>query len=168
MRKLLVVLFLCVSVCLFASTIYTVETDRGPQEVVIPDGYSELDVLLLLAKNYYNLSYEHDELLEKTEQLNTTLAEYMSANDQLNSQYKKVIADYEDLVTKYKQLSQTTPLKGLIGGAVEMTALNNFTFNTISLLAGVTLFERIHVFTIVGYSIPSKNIVPGIGVILSF
>ena len=168
MKKLIIILFLFVSVCLFASTTYTVDTTHGPQEVVIPDGYSELDVLLILAQNYYNLSYEHDELLEKAEHLTQTVDKYITEFNKLQDQYKKVIADYKDLVAKYKELSQVKPLKGLIGGAVEMTATNKFTFNTVSVLAGVTLFEKVHLFTILGYSIANNAFVPGLGAMLSF
>lgn len=153
---------------LFAGKAYKVSTNRGEREVVIPDGSTALDVLLTLAKNYYNLSYDHEDLLIKTEQLTKDIDEYLAENKNLRTNYNELIIDYAEIVEKYKKMTGVTLLKGVAGAGVSMNASNGFKFDGVSLYLGASLFEKIQMLASFSYSNTTKTITPGIGLLVTF
>ena len=66
MKKFLICIILStVSLMCFSGTSYVVNTSQGEKSVVVPDGMTCEDVMLTLAKNYYEISYEYDSALEE-------------------------------------------------------------------------------------------------------
>ena len=88
MKKLIVfILVMMLAVPVFATS-YEIMTDRGKQEVVVPDGYDPLDVLLIIAQNYYNLNYKYEEIVIDYEKLTDKANSYIEANNQLRANLK--------------------------------------------------------------------------------
>lgn len=112
MKKIfLIVLIMLVSLCsLFADKAYEIETKYGVKTLIIPDGYTEEEVLLIIAKNYYELDYEYKELQEAVLNLTESANQYIETNKELRSDYEKLKSDYEILVEKLSKLSKTTTL----------------------------------------------------------
>lgn len=147
MKKLfLVVLILLSCLALFAETTYVVETSRGEQKVIIPDGYTEKDVLLIIAQKYYELNYSFDDLTEKANKLAKDTEEYIEENKKLRENYDTLIANYSTVVTKLENLSKTTFLKGLAGAGIKY--VDKAFLAEIHL--GAELFERLSIITSIG------------------
>lgn len=149
MKKLALILFLVfigIFSC-FSQEIYTVQTSHGEQQVVIPDGYTAVDVLLTLAKSYYELSWDYDELSEKVEKLTADTEVYIQENQELRTKYQDLIDDYKLLTTKLEQLSKTTVIRAL-GGIGAVYSPGAF---SPSLYIGAELFERFSLMTSIGW-----------------
>ena len=67
---LLMIPFLC-----FSDTVYKVNTSHGEKTVVVPEGMTCEDVMLTLAKNYYEISYEYDSTLEDLDSLKSCICQ---------------------------------------------------------------------------------------------
>ena len=112
MKKIIIIILIAlVSLCgLFADKAYEIETKYGIKTVIVPDGYTEEDVLLIIAKNYYELDYEYKELQKTVINLTESDNQYIEANKKLISDYEKLKSDYEILTDKLSVLSKTTTL----------------------------------------------------------
>lgn len=157
MKKLLILLLVFLS-CLpvFADTVYEIETSHGIQQVVIPDGYTAVDVLLKISQAYYELNWDYEELSEKAAQLSEDIKSYIEENNQLQADYKALTADYELLVAELKRLSKLTPVSGIIGLGFGYYEAKVYP----SLSLGVELYERFSLIT----SIHLINLKPAIGI----
>lgn len=91
---------------LFASTEYTVSTKYGDKRVVVPDGYTTEDVLLSVAKAYYEMDYEFKEVNTKLEELLIQVDEYIKDNKELREQYNALNTDYASLVKTLESLDR--------------------------------------------------------------
>ena len=106
MKKLIVfILVMMLAVPVFATS-YEIMTDRGKQEVVVPDGYEPLDVLLIIAQNYYNLNYKYEEIVIDYEKLTDKANSYIEANNQLRANYCVLESKFEDLSKAFENLSK--------------------------------------------------------------
>ena len=106
MKKLIVfILVMMLAVPVFATS-YEIMTDRGKQEVVVPDGYDPLDVLLIIAQNYYNLNYKYEEIVIDYEKLTDKANSYIEANNQLRAHYCALESKFEDLSKAFENLSK--------------------------------------------------------------
>ena len=106
MKKLIVfILVMMLAVPVFATS-YDIMTDRGKQEVVVPDGYDPLDVLLIIAQNYYNLNYKYEEIVIDYEKLTDKANSYIEANNQLRANYCALESKFEDLSKAFENLSK--------------------------------------------------------------
>lgn len=168
MKKFIIVLLLLICIIpLYAETRYTVETNSGTQEVIIPDDMTELDVLLYLAQSYYNLYDDYELLQSKTEALTETIKSYVDDNKNLRIQYNDLISKYNKLVTSYKSLNNALNYRGLIGGNIDFA--NNFTLDGISLNCGILLFQKLGVLTRLGVTIRNGYYITyGLGILLTF
>lgn len=106
MKKLIVfILVMMLAVPVFATS-YEIMTDKGKQEVVVPDGYEPLDVLLIIAQNYYNLNYKYEEIVIDYEKLTDKANSYIEANNQLRANYCALESKFEDLSKAFENLSK--------------------------------------------------------------
>ena len=106
MKKLIIfILVMMLAVPVFATS-YEIMTDRGKQEVVVPDGYDPLDVLLIIAQNYYNLNYKYEEIVIDYEKLTDKANSYIEANNQLRANYCALESKFEDLSKAFENLSK--------------------------------------------------------------
>ena len=106
MKKLIVfILVMMLAVPVFATS-YEIMTDKGKQEVVVPDGYDPLDVLLIIAQNYYNLNYKYEEIVVDYEKLTDKANSYIEANNQLRANYCALESKFEDLSKAFENLSK--------------------------------------------------------------
>lgn len=167
MKKLIIVFCLIfLAIPLFASTTYYVDTNKGKQPVVIPDGSTELDVLLKVAAAYYNLNDDYESLQTKVEDLTSSIEEYVAENKQLRTKYDDLIKDYDLVIKKYQQLSSTKLLQGIVGTSI--TFGDSFSFDVFTLQAGALILEKIGVTASVGYSNMSKKILFGVSAQILF
>ena len=117
MKKLVIgLLLLCVAAFCFADTTYEIDTKYGKEQVVIPDGYTAEEVLLIVAKNYYELNYEHTELEESVEKLNATIDNYIEQNRELRERHNALIVKYDNLVKEIESYGRLSNFKGYVGG----------------------------------------------------
>ena len=106
MKKLIVfILVMMLAVPVFATS-YEIMTDKGKQEVVVPDGYDPLDVLLIIAQNYYNLNYKYEEIVIDYEKLTDKANSYIEANNQLRANYCALESKFEDLSKAFENQSK--------------------------------------------------------------
>ena len=132
-------LLLCLVGCLWAATTFDIDTKYGKEQVVIPDGYTAEEVLLIVAKNYYELNHEHEELLIKAEELNNSLAEYVELNKSLREKYDALILDYDSLVKKVESYGRWSNFKGFVNGSVTYNFKDTYGFG---ISAGMFLFNK--------------------------
>ena len=122
MKKIILILCMLLSVApICAETTYTIDTEYGEKTVVIPDGYTEKDVLLVIAKNYYELNEEDKILKEKVDSLTTQVTEYVSENKVLREKNMRLQNSYSQLLDKYKSLNSMGFVKGFITGNLSYT-----------------------------------------------
>lgn len=115
----LIILFILLFVFLgifsvYADSVYNIDTKYGVKQVVVPTGATDLEVLKLLAKNYYELSYEHDVLLEDYKKATSDTNDYITENQKLRLRYDDLIQDYELLSKKYGSLFKSKYFKSYI------------------------------------------------------
>ena len=85
MKKFLVcIILLMIPFMCFSKTVYKVDTAFGEKTVVVPDGATCEDVMLVLAKNYYEISYEYDSVLEELGNLKSEVSYYIEENKSVN------------------------------------------------------------------------------------
>ena len=106
MKKLIVFILVMMLAAPVFATSYEIMTDRGKQEVVVPDGYDPLDVLLIIAQNYYNLNYKYEEIVIDYEKLTDKANSYIEANNQLRANYCALESKFEDLSKAFENLSK--------------------------------------------------------------
>lgn len=117
MKKLILITLLMLGVLcsLMAETVYTIDTDYGQEQVIIPDGYTDTEVLLKIAKAYYELNRDYKDLRTETEELTLASETYIKDNQILRAKYQDLILDYEVLVKKLEQKNLLNWLKGYAG-----------------------------------------------------
>ena len=166
--KKIIILLICLLTLLpiYSQTTYTVETNQGTQEVVIPDDMTETDVLLYLATSYYNLYYEKQELEEKVTTLTDQVESYIEKNKELRSQYSSLIGKYDVLSGTYERLYKTTVLKGVFGADVTFKA--GLQIDCINLNLGALLFEKVGVTARIGYGLQTTQLTYGLGASIVF
>lgn len=96
---LLMIPFLC-----FSDTVYKVNTSQGEKTVVVPEGMTCEDVMLTLAKNYYEISYKYDSTLEDLSNLKSEVKAYVEENKALRESRAQLEKDYQDLTKKQDKL----------------------------------------------------------------
>lgn len=101
---------------IYSETSYTVETTYGDKTVVIPDGYTDIDVLLIIAKAYYELNEEQSQLHNEYEILKTQVNEYKESNASLRNLNSKLQNNYDSLVKKLETLNSMNMVRGVAGG----------------------------------------------------
>lgn len=100
----------------YSVTTYTIETAYGDKTVVVPDGYTDKDVLLIVAKSYYELNEEQKQLTSEYETLKTQLSEYININTSLREINSELQNNYDTVVRKLETLNSMGMVKGLVGG----------------------------------------------------
>lgn len=101
---------------LFADTVYTIDTDYGEKTVVVPDGYTETDVLLAIAKSYYELNEEDKILKDKIDTLTTQVSTYVDENKFLRERNSLLQENYNQLVQKQKTQNSMGFVRGFATG----------------------------------------------------
>ena len=105
MKKFLICIILSmISLACFSGTSYVVDTSQGQKSVVVPDGMTCEDVMLTLAKNYYEISYEYDSALEELGNLKSEVLSYIEENKSLRESRAQLEKDYQDLTKKQDKL----------------------------------------------------------------
>ena len=105
MKKILAcIILLMIPFMCFSDTVYKVNTSHGEKTVVVPDGMTCEDVMLTLAKNYYEISYEYDSTLEDLSDLKSEVEAYVEENKTLRESRAQLEKDYQDLVKKQDKL----------------------------------------------------------------
>ena len=105
MKKFLICIILSmISLACFSGTSYIVDTSQGQKSVVVPDGMTCEDVMLTLAKNYYEISYEYDSVLEELGNLKSEVLSYIEENKSLRESRAQLEKDYQDLTKKQDKL----------------------------------------------------------------
>ena len=105
MKKFLICIILSmISLACFSGTSYVVDTSQGQKSVVVPDGMTCEDVMLTLAKNYYEISYEYDSALEELDNLKSEVLSYIEENKSLRESRVQLEKDYQDLTKKQDKL----------------------------------------------------------------
>ena len=148
--------FICICIFLFFSFVdvltaksYVIETSRGEQTVVIPDGYTEEQAFLEMSKLYLEERFDHEELLGQTENLLASIENYKSEVQNYMEKNTLLVKENDELVALYKKLSRVrlvTPRLALRGG---------FSLDTeeplIGVSAGVEVLEKLTIMTEVSY-----------------
>ena len=105
MKKFLIcIILLMIPLMCFSGTSYVVDTSQGEKSVVVPDGMTCEDVMLTLAKNYYEISYEYDSALEELDNLKSEVLSYIEENKSLRESRAQLEKDYQDLAEKQDKL----------------------------------------------------------------
>ena len=105
MKKFLIcIILLMIPLMCFSGTSYVVDTSQGEKSVVVPDGMTCEDVMLTLAKNYYEISYEYDSALEELDNLKSEVLSYIEENKSLRESRAQLEKDYQDLAKKQDKL----------------------------------------------------------------
>lgn len=116
MRKIvLIVLMALLYTPVFSDITYEINTKYGKEQVVIPDGYTEKDVLLKLAEAYYEQDHDIKELEEEITNLIKASEDYISENKSLRLKYEDLIKDYDVLVNRLNLRNNLNWFKGYIG-----------------------------------------------------
>lgn len=151
---------------LYADQTYQVETSIGTKTVVVPDGMSELDVLLYLAKFYYELDNEYQSLLISSKELAKNVETYIAENKSLREKCDELVAKYQILTKDYEELAKVNPLQGLFG--LEITLRDNINIRDLSGLFGGLLWERVGVYMKVGVDFDTQKVSSGLGALVRF
>ena len=148
MRKLLVssLVFSLAVLSLFA---YTVPTSRGDIELVVPAGYTLEEAYVEMARLYLEERWDHEELLDKSNELTQQVDIYVQENAQLRLDYNLLLDDYKHLAELLESKSKVVAVKGLIGAGA--TFSESFSVMSPSLKIGALLFEKITVETYLSY-----------------
>ena len=105
MKKILAcIILLMIPFMCFSDTVYKVNTSHGEKTVVVPTGMTCEDVMLTLAKNYYEISYEYDSTLEDLSDLKSEVEAYVEENKTLRESRAQLEKDYQDLTRKQDKL----------------------------------------------------------------
>ena len=105
MKKFLIcIILLMIPLMCFSGTSYVINTSQGEKSVVVPDGMTCEDVMLTLAKNYYEISYEYDSALEELGNLKSEVLSYIEENKSLRESRALLEKDYQDLTKKQDKL----------------------------------------------------------------
>lgn len=169
MKKALIILCLVfLSLPLFATTTFFVETSRGQQPVVIPDGYTLEEVLLIIAASYYEQTWDYEELVQsykeatcQLEILKDNCSKYIEENSKYYGIVDKLIYDYDALVQAYKNYKKTPVIKGFVDLGIQIESKAP----TIGL--GCILFDKIGLRTSFGFN-SDKNFTFGINGLVLF
>ncbi len=153
-RVILAVLVLMVATWAFAATTYEIETKYGTRTVVIPDGYSAEDVLLIVAKNYYELNEDYTSLQQSAKELAETADSYIAANTELRTSYDTLVSDYEILTDKLNTLSKLKPVTYFVFGNVLLNFDN--VIDGAELDLGLSFFESVSIKMGISFRNPSK------------
>ena len=95
MKKILAcIILLMIPFMCFSDTVYKVNTSHGEKTVVVPEGMTCEDVMLTLAKNYYEISYEYDSTLEDLDNLKSEVEAYVEENKTLREPRAQLEKDY--------------------------------------------------------------------------
>lgn len=166
MKKfILILVILITSLYAFADTTYEVETKYGLKTVVVPDGQTTEDVMLILAKYYYELDEDYKSLQKSTEELIEKANSYMDSNNKLVEHYNNLIDDYDILSDKLTQLAKVKTLRYF----AFVNAIYSFKNPTpgFSLDLGVTFFEKVSIKAGVVYN-TDKNFGVNVGIGYTF
>ena len=117
MKRLILLLLLILTIApIYSATTYIVETAYGNKTVAIPDEYTDKDVLLIIAKAYYELSEEQKQLTAEYNSLKSQLTDYIEINTSLRNRNSELQKNYDSLVKKLETLNSMGVVRGLAGG----------------------------------------------------
>ena len=150
MKKFLICIILSmIPLMCFSGTSYVINTSQGEKSVVVPDGMTCEDVMLTLAKNYYEISYEYDSALEELDNLKSEVLSYIEENKSLRESRAQLEKDYQDLVKKQDKLLRKQNFlmyikpSAVFGGyrTTGLSASLGFILNTSSMVEAGLTFE---------------------------
>lgn len=106
MKKVFLLLFLLVSSLVYSDQTFFLETSKGVQKVVIPEGTSTIDAFKDMSLLYLEERFAHEKTIEKTiEETNKLIKEiddfvilvedYESKQTDLQEKYDNLIKEYE-------------------------------------------------------------------------
>ena len=131
MKKFLVcIILLMIPFMCFSKTVYKVDTALGEKTVVVPDGATCEDVMLVLAKNYYEISYEYDSVLEELGNLKSEVSSYIEENKSLRESQAQLKETYQSLTEKQSKLLKKQNFLTYIKPSVTFDEYNPSGLNT--------------------------------------
>ena len=148
MKKLLV-FSLVFSLLLSVLGAYTVPTSKGDIELIVPDGYTLEEAYVEMARLYLEERWDHEDLIDKADDLTREIDIYIDENRALRESYSKLLKDYEKLNSLLEAKSKVVPVQGFLG--INASFSERFSVLTPSLKAGVFLFEKVMLETSLGY-----------------
>lgn len=143
-KKIICLLLMIVSLFSLSAKSYEIETSRGIQKVSIPKGYTIEDSFLEMSKLYLEERFDHEDLLEVSENLTLNINKYKKEIENLNFLYEKSIKENEQLKDLYKEKSKVKIVVPSFG----ISAISSKVF---SFDAGIILFERFQITTVLSY-----------------
>lgn len=149
MKKLKTFFLICsilltLSIGSIYSAEYTIETSRGPQTAVIPEGSTELEAFLKMSELYLEERFDHEDLLDSIDPLKKSIDTYKDNYEKLDSLYKAAIKDRDDLLDLLKEKNKIKIVQPSFGVSASLN-------KTFSFDAGIIFLEKLQVSTILSY-----------------
>ncbi len=119
MKKIVLMMLMIISMVsmpLMSDTVYDIDTSYGREQVVIPDGYTEKDVLLVVSRAYYEQTRDLESLREINRELVSESESYISENRELRKKYDLLLENYGTLVEKMSARRRQDVIKAYVGG----------------------------------------------------
>lgn len=101
MRKIFFILYLLISSILYSEQSFIINTSKGPQKVVIPEGMTAVDAFKEMAVLYLNERFDHEKTLEEVDKLVKEAKEYIAQVKDYKEKQEKLQKKYDDLVLAY-------------------------------------------------------------------
>ena len=149
--SLLIILILIGVIYEVDGATYEVETKYGIKELVVPDESTELQVLLILARSYYELDHEYSEITNQIEELLSTIDAYKVTVHSYQVEVAELETKYKDLIENYDILlrAKNPPMRFLAGVNAELDSigveLGIQLLDTIQITAALSGLNRVQI-----------------------
>lgn len=162
MKKVIFIVLIAILGCfsLLASTTYEIDTKYGKEKVVIPDGYTEKDVLLEVAKAYYEQNHDMKDIQSQLDSLTETAESYIEENASLRAKYQDLIQDYDVLIKRLEQKAKLGWLKGFVGANYSKQK----GYDGVGLSVGALLFNKVLLNSSVSYLTKDSSLLFSLGI----
>lgn len=128
---------------------HTISTSRGDVEVNIPNGMTAEEAFYEMSKLYLEERWDHEELIEKSQDLSESIDAYISEINELKEKNKELISNYEKAMSLYSTATKVKVFKPYIGLNIESNLESELFGGGITF--GGLLFEKIIIQTSVLY-----------------
>jgi hypothetical protein len=159
-------LLMCVGTVCAEDTVYTVETSKGIYDVVVPEGMTDKDVLLEIAKAYYELDFKYDELDKSSKELANEVKSYVAENQALRDKYSSLDSKYQALIANYKKYTKPKSIVGLLGADLNFVGTLP---QQVSMSLGAVLLGKVGIYAKLGIDVTkTQSFIYGAGAFLQF
>lgn len=157
---------MCLGVVCAEDTVYTVETSKGTYDVVVPEGMTDKDVLLEIAKAYYELDFKYDELDKSSKELASEAKGYVAENQALRDKYNTLDSKYQALIANYKKYTKPQAVTGLLGADLNFVGTLP---QQVSMSLGTILFGKVGIYAKLGIDVTkAQSFIYGAGAFIQF